>query len=647
MTGIRLAVQALFFASFTLSLSGVSAQSFSRPLPANTGPGLVELQSGEAGPAFASLELDGWQIFQAIADLPLSAIKGDRSQAVANTIACYPAAERQTCLIDVTADGFREIWLYRGASNDTKQTVVRLPHEAVDDLFFAAPRSSISGDGPLAFVATPKGAKKGMVWLESGLPDNPFHSYQLLQEGQVAITRPSINGKALAGLFLILTSTQERLAHPARGIAIIAAGRDGSFSTYGVPPDCEVLGAINDKLVCGERTRRLSQSSGLTQYPHIVRLRLPRGTNQSISRDAGAPAFHAIGNAILLRGFTKGLARPFIQKSDGQMAQVALRDPSNCVAPFEHVDVFEVSASQRAVLLKVFSPITPTRFILAPVHEDQLDICARSAQVFLRQFSDIDDHSQFAIQRRVLPIAKPFPITLVSGTGAGPLKDHTLLITYGVSSVWLPEDYLGSWLKHWVAEGGKVAFAHLPGGGGYGAKWSRQGFGIKGKVASSVALDQVTAHLVEEGLSVDGKVAVLTESGGGPLAAHAILRNPARYSVLAIRAGCVAIEGEGGDNCARSFEYGNWSNAADRALMMEFEPLERILQSEDFPEILLGVPQFDETIDLEYQLRMETALAAAGAQSFRFPGVHHTDRSTPKIEAQWVRKIAERAMETE
>lgn len=630
------------FALPTMNLA--YARDLSRPHPSFTNPGLVEIQQTDAGPTFIHHDGNGPQRIIALSELPLSEIKGSRKRAFTNKVGCYPATVPLTCLIDLTADGEREIWLYRKAADANARTLVMLPKQITDDLFWFPPRMSIAGDGPLTFASIPEAGKPAQVWVESGDPLEPFHSFRLPTTKNSIFVRPSFNGAQLAGLFLILSSDGERYATPANASAILAAGSDGKFATYSVPSDCEMMGAINDIVICGRHTRGDAPSSDAPEYPKVVRLRLPPGVEEDIGRAAGAPAFVALEGSIIFRGMSAGVARPYSQSVIGGEASLAIAGHESCISADEHVDVMELSAQRAMAMLAIFGPLSPTRIILAPIDDGLISPCSDGSKLFSEQLAQPFDTSALRIERIHLGNGTNIPVTLISGGANGPLNGHILLATYGVGSFALREEYLGPWLRHWVGKGGKFAFVHLPGGGGYGPEWARKGFGIRRKRHVSEMLDELTSQIVEAGLASDGKVSLMTESAGGPLAGHAILRNPRRYAAFALRAGCITFGGEQQNACTHSHDYGNWNDPDDRQLMQQFDPLATMIKSRDFPKIVLGIPETDRSLSLDYQKEMVRELAPLGARAFQFRGVDHTFRAAPEIEERWVQEIVAAAL---
>lgn len=144
---IKLSCRIVVFAVlFGLSINrSAMAREPSRPLPANTEPGIVEIQERDDGTVFVSLEQGGWEPVQTLRSLPLSRIKGNRSVAESNKMGCYPATAPLACILDATLDGKREIWFYRQGTADLDTMLLQLPERVVDDLFWAAPRHSLVG----------------------------------------------------------------------------------------------------------------------------------------------------------------------------------------------------------------------------------------------------------------------------------------------------------------------------------------------------------------------------------------------------------------------------------------------------------------------------------------------------------------------
>jgi hypothetical protein len=626
--------------------SDLVAQEPSRPLPANTAPGLVETRVVDGELVFLSIELEGSEPFQVFQRLPLAEMKGDRAKARTNRIGCFPSKGDIACLIDATIDGEREIWFFREENEERAQLFTQLPSRAVNPLFWISPSSSLVGSGPLSLAAPPLDENTpAKVWVENTGTGSAFFSYELSKSTQVVMARPSFNGVTLSGLFLVLSPKNERYISPAEGVEIIGSDKSGHFTTYAIPPNCEVLGSINDTIVCGENSRGNSIQSAHPLYPKVMKLALPEGVDEDITRAFSPPAFQALGDSVLLRGMQAGVARPFLQRIGASEAIPALIRPGDCILPHEHVDVFDLTASEQAALMRIDSPLKPTRFVLAPVEMGKINICASTAQLFREDAAEATDHAQFKLERLRENVPGNVPVTLVSGPDTGALQGHLMMITYAHAGLWLPESYLGPWLTDWVSGGGKIAFVHLPGGGGFGAEWSSRGFGIQNKIKVAQMFDEVSAYLVDTDVAQNGKISVMTESGGGPVAANAILRNPERYAALALRAPCLAIEGQARKNCAANYDHGNWYNLDDRPFMDEFEPLERMVQSSNFSLIVFGIPESDTQVDVDYQLRMAGALGDKVFGIANFKGVNHTERGTPEAEREWVRMIAEAAIQ--
>lgn len=631
---------------FSFWTTDLVAQESSRPIPANAAPGLVETRVVDGELVFQSIELEGSEPFQVFQRLPLAEMKGDRAKARTNRIGCFPSKGDVACLIDTTIDGEREIWFYRKENDKRPRFLTELPSRAVNRLFWISPSSSLVGNGPLSLAVPPLDENTpAKVWVENTGTGSDFFSYQLPVATQLVMARPSFNGAKLSGLFLVLSQENELYLTPAEGVEVIGSDKSGHFTTYAIPPNCEVLGAINDTIVCGANTRGNSTRSAHPPYPKVMKLALPEGVDEDITRGFSPPAFQALGDSVLLRGMQAGVARPFLQRIGASEAIPALIRPGDCILPYEHVDVFDLTASEQAAMMRIVSPLKPTRFVLAPIEMGKINICASSAQLFREDAAEATDHSKFKLERLRENVPGNVPVTLVSGPDTGALQGHLLMITYGHAGIWLPESYLGPWLTDWVAQGGKIAFVHLPGGGGFGAEWSSQGFGIQNKIKAAPMFDEVSAYLVGADVAQNGKISVMTESGGGPVAANAILRNPERYAALALRAPCLAIEGQARKNCAANYDHGNWYNLDDRPLMDEFEPLERMVQNSNYPLVLFGIPESDTQVDVDYQLRMAGALGDKVFGIANFKGVNHTERGTPEAEREWVRMIAKAAVQ--
>lgn len=630
---IFIAIWKIIFSIGCISCScAVYSQSLSQPLPNVYYPGIVKIEDGTV----KTIELPQDRPFIATGDFPWTEIKGNRRSGKTRSLLCLPEGKSAACMIDTTVDGQREYWLFRPALTGPGR-LKKIPAEASRDDFFEAAISILSANMPLSFVAFPNKISPAKLWVETSAPEKPFASYSLSKLDETAIVRPVAKGKKIKALFSILPT--KSFIRSADNIAFIVFGEDGNFYRSRVPDDCEILGSVSDKILCAPLTRPAvpTRDTNIAALPYL-RLKPPGDAMIDTGRDAGRYPIHFIDDGVVLSAFSQGISRPYLQNMNETIARPMLPASQSCIAGDTHADVVGIAADYKAVMLRIAGPLTPQKFLLAPFSNGQILACSPDVRILSIQLMAAAVPPEAKI--RHIPAQGDLPpYALITGNSKGPLEKHILLISYGVYAIWNPEGYLGPWIDQWLAKGGSIAYVHLPGGGGYGADWAKAGYGINGKIESVKMLDRLGTHLIDSGITAPGKIALLAESSGGPVAANAVLLNPKKYSVLALRAACIDIEGGSELGCPLGIEFGDFANFDDRAKIYGFNVTTRLAKMVGGPMIMLGLPEFDANIPRDYQLRMVDALPKERRVIVPLTGLTHTERGSEALERQWIDAI--------
>ena len=622
----------LFFIGFFNFACMVHSQLLSQPLPNVAYPGILKAGDG----TFNSIELSQDRPFITLSDFPLAEIKRIRREGAPINITCVPEGESAACIIDTITAKQLEYWLFRPALTGPGR-LKKIPAEASRDDFFEASISLLSANMPLSFVALPHKISPAKLWVETSAPEKPFASYSLSKFDETAIVRPVAKGKKIKALFSILPT--KSFIRSADNIAFIVFGEDGNFYRSRVPDDCEILGSVSDTILCAPLTRPAAQTrdNNIAALPYL-RLKPPGDAMIDTGRDAGRYPIHFIDDGVVLSAFSQGISRPYLQNVNETIARPMLPAAQSCIASDTHADVVGIAADYKAVMLRIAGPLTPQKFLLAPFSNGQILACSSDVRLLSIQSAVAALPAEAKI--RHIPAQGDLPpYALITGNPKGPLEKHILLISYGVYAIWNPEGYLGPWIDQWLAKGGSIAYVHLPGGGGYGADWAKAGYGINGKIESAKMLDRLGTHLIDSGITAPGKIALLAESSGGPVAANAVLLDPKKYSVLALRAACLDIESGSELGCPLGIEFGDFANFDDRAKIYGFNVTTRLAKMVGGPMIMLGLPEFDTNIPRDYQLRMVDALPKERRVIVPLTGLTHTSRGSEALERQWVDAI--------
>ena len=244
--------------------------------------------------------------------------------------------------------------------------------------------------------------------------------------------------------------------------------------------------------------------------------------------------------------------------------------------------------------------------------------------------------------RSTLGASQVPPFALIKGKGVGPLKGKLLLYSYGVFGAPTVEEYIGSWGRHWIDKGGALAVAHLPGGGGYGADWRIAGEGIDGKFYAASALESLVQYFRKElDIGTNG-ITLLSDSAGGPAQAYLAAQTPKDFDTLVLRAACSDIGANSDYACTEDvLSFGDPTKTKQRERIEEFSSLDRLKSDPDAPLIIFGIPERDDRLARDYQLKIANSITPDRRKIINLPGVNHTERLDAAGEERWVKAVVD------
>ena len=185
----------------------------------------------------------------------------------------------------------------------------------------------------------------------------------------------------------------------------------------------------------------------------------------------------------------------------------------------------------------------------------------------------------------------------------------------------------------WAAAGGVFATACLRGGGEEGEEWHRAGMGEN----KPNVFDDFTAaadHLVADGWTAPGQLAIMGGSNGGLLVGAALTRHPEKYAAVICMSpllDMVRYELSGLGPSWRP-EYGSASDPAQLRTLLSYSPYHRVRDGVAYPPVLFTVSDGDTRVDPLHARKMCAALqhasAAPGPVLFRLErGTGHGTRA--------------------
>ncbi|MFD0531270.1 prolyl oligopeptidase family serine peptidase [Kitasatospora arboriphila] len=166
----------------------------------------------------------------------------------------------------------------------------------------------------------------------------------------------------------------------------------------------------------------------------------------------------------------------------------------------------------------------------------------------------------------------------------------------------------------WVRAGGVYAFACLRGGGEEGEQWHRAGR-RELKHNTFDDLDAAAEHLVAEGWTAPGGLALIGSSNGGLTVAAALTRRPDRYAaVVAVAPLLDMVRYElSGMGPSWSQEYGTAADPGQLAVLHGYSPYHRVRDGVRYPAVLFGVADGDTRVDPLHARKTAAALQAASS----------------------------------
>jgi prolyl oligopeptidase len=221
---------------------------------------------------------------------------------------------------------------------------------------------------------------------------------------------------------------------------------------------------------------------------------------------------------------------------------------------------------------------------------------------------------------------------VVSPAGHPDRPRPAILTGYGGFGVSMSPGYSPVALA-WAAAGGVFATACLRGGGEEGQEWHRAGMGEnKPNVFDDFAA--AADHLVTDGWTAPGQLAIMGGSNGGLLVGAALTRHPEKYAAVICMSpllDMVRYELSGLGPSWRP-EYGSASDPAQLRTLLSYSPYHRVRDGIAYPPVLFTVSDGDTRVDPLHARKMCAALqhasAAPGPVLFRLErGAGHGTRA--------------------
>jgi len=187
----------------------------------------------------------------------------------------------------------------------------------------------------------------------------------------------------------------------------------------------------------------------------------------------------------------------------------------------------------------------------------------------------------------------------------------TLLYGYGGFNVSIAPSYSTTRLA-WMEMGGVFALANIRGGGEYGKAWHDAGRLLN---KQNVFDDFIAAgeHLIAEGVTAPGKLAVQGGSNGGLLVGAVINQRPDLFAAGLPAVGVMDMLRFNQFTAGRFWvdDYGDPANEEDFENLYAYSPYHNIRDGADYPAILVTTADTDDRVAPGHSFKYAAALQAA------------------------------------
>jgi prolyl oligopeptidase len=205
----------------------------------------------------------------------------------------------------------------------------------------------------------------------------------------------------------------------------------------------------------------------------------------------------------------------------------------------------------------------------------------------------------------------PVHVFVLSGSGAPDQPRRTVLYGYGGFNVSLTPAYTAQALA-WVAAGGVWAVANLRGGSEHGEEWHRAGM----RERKQNVFDDFAAageHLVAQGWTTHGQLAVMGGSNGGLLVGATLTQRPDLAAAVVCSAPLLDMVRYERFGLGRTWndEYGTAEDPIELGWLLGYSPYHAVRAGTAYPAVLFTTFESDTRVDPLHGRKLAAALQHA------------------------------------
>ncbi|WP_448624683.1 prolyl oligopeptidase family serine peptidase [Geodermatophilus sp. URMC 64] len=205
----------------------------------------------------------------------------------------------------------------------------------------------------------------------------------------------------------------------------------------------------------------------------------------------------------------------------------------------------------------------------------------------------------------------PVHLFVLSGNGTADTPRPTVLYGYGGFNVSLTPAYSAQALA-WVEAGGVWAVANLRGGSEHGEEWHRAGM----RERKQNVFDDFAAageHLVAQGWTTHGQLAVMGGSNGGLLVGATLTQRPDLAAAVVCSAPLLDMVRYERFGLGRTWndEYGTAEDPAELGWLLGYSPYHAVREGTAYPAVLFTTFESDTRVDPLHARKLAAALQHA------------------------------------
>lgn len=467
-----------------------------------------------------------------------------------------------------------------------------------------------------------------------------------VKAGQLPVLAPVIDSANVVTLARLQTVELSRQPDDPRPADWTISTRDRKIVRLVPGPSCIPQAVIQDKIICigevaasAEPTAPTAMLSKVGGFDVVTLSRSGRNFDIAASFFDQTDPVHYAGGSAIFDVFEGGVLRPY--RLDLETLRIAPLLDAQCAmraGTAVHISARGVTDGGNGVLFQTFGPLVSQRTTILSAAAISAGQCPESGRL-VRADPPLGDTTGLTVTRE-RTAKRSVPFTLVTSTAKGVASGRLMVFVYGADGIWLNERFGPAWNAAWLAKGGAIAFVHLRGGGGYGARWWHAGSGVAGKSAAIDDLVDFGRDMSRRKALAGRGLSIYAGSAGGIVASMAAIKRPDLFPVVALRAPCFWLQTAPRAACTLRDDFGNPDNAGDRKAMMAISPLDAAKTAKRLPHFAFLIPQTDDRIPRGDLMKAANTLPANARTIFELPGVNHTDLLPPAGEKQLIESVA-------